>query len=130
MRHEKYGTRDLTYSGWHRTLPLRASYIDIDGVEYCGRCRQPLLLVETAQDVGQTYKSAKVTAALGEMANVPVVCVLYTIAGPGLIGPTVRVREVAPYAGEFQTITREAWAAELVAVHDRHEQKCRLRRSA
>jgi len=62
---EKYGVRSLEYSRWHRTdsvhrfLGLERAHhlpmIDLDALEYCRLCSQPLLLIETARDVGQRY---------------------------------------------------------------------------
>jgi len=72
MDEERFGTRDLTYSGWHRTDSTKRyigrekayelSYIDIDAVEYCRICCQPLLLIELARDVGQKHKNHTVEA--------------------------------------------------------------------
>ena len=62
---ERYGKRDLTYSSWHRPesisrfLEKRYAYnldfIDLDAIEYCHFCKEPLALIELAQDVGQSY---------------------------------------------------------------------------
>ena len=54
--------------------------IDLDGalyVEFDGRTAEPLALIETAIDQGQSRKVAAVTRRLAERANVPAYVVLY-----------------------------------------------------
>lgn len=90
---EKYHTRDQSYSAWHRIPSLSryiphaqamgAGMIDLDGamyVEYEDSTKTPLLLVETAIDVGQNYKTATVTRKLAVMANLPAIVLLYALS--------------------------------------------------
>lgn len=84
-RYERYGTRSLVYSKWHRFfLGDQEPMIDLDGVEYCMErgCFKPLALVETARDVGQAMKPTTVLRRLAERSQVLALCVLYTIT-PG-----------------------------------------------
>lgn len=79
-RHERYETRDRTYSNWHRyACSDDAFMIDVDGLESCSdrRCRRPLLLVETARDVGQAVKPATALVGLAKAANIPAVILLW-----------------------------------------------------
>lgn len=143
-RDERYGSRDLTFSRWHRyALADRVTAIDLDMIEYCQRCRMPLCLIETARDVGQPAKATIVMSELAQAANVVAICVLYTPGNecicrrnrkiPGCEhGITeVRFRRVYPIPEPFER--QQAWelAAWLTLLHDNHEQvACRLRRSA
>jgi len=78
---ERYGTRDLTYSDWHRThstkrflgarQAFRLGAIDIDDCEYDRETNEPLALIEVARDVGQSYKPAHVMARLAQRAGLP-----------------------------------------------------------
>ena len=90
---EKYGTRDRTYSAWHRRLSTQRfvgiekaqllAMIDLDAalyVEYDDGTKEPLALIETAQDVGQAYKPATVTLRLAKRADLPCFIVLYTLS--------------------------------------------------
>jgi hypothetical protein len=92
---ERYGTRDLTYSAWHRTKSLARfigiekaqtlALIDIDAapfVEYHDGDKDPLILIETALDVGQFAKAATVTRRLAMRCYpmLPAYTVLYTPA--------------------------------------------------
>jgi hypothetical protein len=54
--------------------------IDLDAslyVEYDDGTKEPLALIETAQDVGQEWKTATVTKNLARRANLPCLVVLY-----------------------------------------------------
>lgn len=82
-RYERYGTRSLVYSKWHRFyLGDAEPMIDLDGVEYCNErgCNRPLVLVETARDVGQANKPTTVLKRLAEQSGVLALCVLYKVA--------------------------------------------------
>lgn len=82
-RYEQLGVRSLVYSKWHRFyLGDAEKMIDLDGVEYCDRkgCNKPLLLVETAMDVGQNNKPTTVLRRLAQASGVLAICVLYTVA--------------------------------------------------
>ena len=90
---ETYGTRDMTYSVWHRRNSTRRfvgienaqilAMVDADvtfWIEYDDDDKEPLALVETAQDVGQSYKCATVMHRLAMRADLPCFVVLYTHA--------------------------------------------------
>lgn len=94
---ERTGYRDLTYSRWHRLLadldPVDASlhYVDVDAAEFCSVCKEPLALIETARDVGQSWKPTTVLARLAARAGLPAYCVLYrTSEREQIIGFRVR----------------------------------------
>jgi hypothetical protein len=132
---EKYGSRDRSYSAWHRRLSTRRfigieraqllAMIDLDAslyVEYDDGTKEPLALIETARDVGQDYKTATVTKKLAERANMPCFVLLYTIGtAPNPadhLWPDItsfRVKRLWPKP-EFQwrTVTPEAWANTLL----------------
>lgn len=75
--YERTGTRDLTYSKWHRNvgghLDARQVHqlaaIDVDFCEYCVWCYQPLALIEVQRSTARP-KSAKVTTALARAAGI------------------------------------------------------------
>jgi len=90
---ERYGSRDMAYSAWHRRLSTRRyvgiekaqllAMIDLDArlwVEYDDDTKEPLALIEIAQDVGQRHKSATVTQKLAERAELPAFLALYRLA--------------------------------------------------
>ena len=90
---EVYGTRERTYSAWHRRMSTgrfvgieaaqTLAMIDLDAALYVeceDKVWEPLALIETARDVGQRYKTASVTQNLSKRTNptVPAYCLLYT----------------------------------------------------
>jgi hypothetical protein len=122
-REERFGTRDLTYSSWHRRAEPSnrnvLTYIDLDAIEYCHRCREPLALLELARDVGQTFKPTTVLKALAERADVPAYLVFYKPDESGnIIG--FRMRQVYPRAGEFISLTPDEYAGFLVHLRSLH----------
>jgi hypothetical protein len=133
-RWERYGTRDLTYSNWHRfALPDDAGMIDLDGIDYCRRCSMPVAAIETARDVGQAFKATTVTEIVARCLNVPAWLVLYTpAASPCACEPdhpapgcnhglaSMRVRRVYPRPTVLTTTTPGSFAAVLVQLHESH----------
>ena len=92
-QNEIYGTRSGAYSAWHRRDSTRRfvgiekaqllAMIDIDAmlwVEYDDKTKEPLVLIETAVDSGQTNKPATVTQNLAKRVNLPAFTVLYTLS--------------------------------------------------
>lgn len=82
-RYERFSSRSLVYSKWHRLYLGHAEpMIDLDAVEYCSvrGCNKPLVLIETARDVGQAVKPTTVLRNLATASGVLALCVLYTIS--------------------------------------------------
>jgi len=123
-REERYGTRDLTYSRWHRdiepidqcTLP----YIDIDSVEYCHLCKKPLALVETAQDVGQAFKATTVLRNLAAKANLPAYLVFYRKDPAAGKIDRFRLRQVYPHFTPWRMLTPDEYVAFLRSLRTGH----------
>lgn len=124
-----YQDVDLTYSHWHRARQIeryvaphiaeRLLMIDIDSVEACDVCRAPLALIETAQDVGQTFKATTITRKLAKLADVPAYLVFYTIDDDGDIS-RFRVKRLYPHHPLEYTATPDAYARWLVRLRERH----------
>lgn len=139
MQEERYGTRDRTYSAWHRRRSIfrfvgieRAqllSMIDLDGALYCefdrGTC-EPLALIETALDRGQTRKAATVTRRLAARAGLPAYVVLYAPASyrnpaddTQVDIERFRVRRLWPSPQrEWRTLNPLEWAEALVQIRE------------
>ena len=69
---EHTGEREIVYNLWHRQFP-GLGFVDIDHVEMCKRCQQPLALIETARDTGIAldYKKAHVTQNIARRLGIP-----------------------------------------------------------
>lgn len=126
-RYERTGKRSLAYSQWHRTLPHSVTMIDVDGLEYCQRCRAPLAVIETARDVGQAVKPATVLRRLAKAANVPAYVLLYTVdEGAEQREDWVncirsfRARRAHPDETEYRQMTPLQMAQLLVRIHTQH----------
>ena len=118
-RQERYGTRDLTYSKWHRTLADDLTYIDVDALEYCQRCREPLALIEIARDVGQSFKATPVLRKLAARAGVPAYCALYRIEDDTVV--SFRVRKLVPVFTDWCDIDTDGWVKLLRLFRDQHQ---------
>lgn len=110
-RHERYGTRDLTFSGWHRTLPDYCTAIDLDFLEYCQKCRHPLALIELARDVGQAHKPTTVMENLAKKAGIPAFLIMYSLGENGL--GQCRVARIYPDKTALYVASLE-WVAQTI----------------
>jgi len=117
-RQRLYGD-DLTFREWHRfpTLPAYCSMIDIDIVEYCKDCRQPLALIETAIDVGQLFKPTTVTKNLAVLAGIPAYLILYKIAVKNQSIGDCRVKKIYPPESNFRLLEPEEVKELIIQIH-------------
>lgn len=137
MQEERFGTRDRTYSAWHRRLSTRRfvgiekaqllSMIDLDGAVFCefdGATSEPLALIETALDKGQRRKVATVTRRLAQRAGIPAYCVLYRpsdAANPADRSQSdieqFRVKRLWPCPeADWRTLQPQEWANALLKI--------------
>lgn len=137
MQEEKYGQRGRAYSAWHRRSSTRRfvgidraqllAMIDLDAalyVEYDNGTKEPLALIETAQDVGQTYKATAVTRRLAIRARLPCYCLLYALDSK--VNPadprwcdikSFRVRRMWPRPEKrWRLLTPQEWAYALLKI--------------
>ena len=115
---ERYGTRDLAYSSWHRTLPNHITYIDVDCCEYCNFCKSPLALIETAIDVGQPFKATTIMKRMAEKMNVPAYIVLYKLDQDKKL-LFFNVKQIHPKYTNFFKLEISSWGKRLIDLHDR-----------
>ena len=118
---ERSGKRDLSYSIWHRKTGGRHLYsIDIDAVEYCLRCKEPLALIELAVDIGQEHKSTVVMTNLAKKAGVPAYLVFYTKDASDSI-QSFRVSQRYPRKTEEKQMTTFEYQMFLCSLRYRHK---------
>lgn len=127
--YERFGTRDLTYSAWHRPNKIsryvdmatasKLTYIDLDGIEVCQTCYQPLCLIELAQDIGQAFKQTKIMVELAKRADVRAMLVFYRNDGSGDIA-RFRLRQVWPPDNQEYIWTPKQYADWLVHLRTIH----------
>lgn len=134
---ERFGTRDRTYSAWHRRYSTQRfigiehaqllAMIDLDAslyVEYDDGTKEPLALIETARDHGQPVKPSTVTQKLAILADLPAFVVLYTLAPihnpadphwPDVAA--FRIKRLWPQPShEYRSCTPQRWAEDLLAL--------------
>ena len=127
---ERTGTRDLSYSRWHRTLPPHFCFQDIDGLEYCGRCNEPILIVSLATDHGQRHKETVREYKLAKRAGIVAVH-LFVQLGTQIEDATYqgavyevtgfRRRWLYPDRGELGHITPAQWETEIQQIRNKHQ---------
>lgn len=134
-RDERWGTRSLTWSRWHRyTFGADASMIDLDAIGYCEQdgCRAPLYVIEATQDVGQT-KTTTIARDTAMRLNAAGWLVMYTatpeecrclstvlLAGCRHGVSSMRVRRFWPSPTPLRTVSPGAFAAVLQTIRDSH----------
>lgn len=130
--HERTGIRKLTYSGWHRPsslsryMPLATAKtlaaIDLDFVELCPECWQPLALIETACDTASTQRKAtRVTEIIASLIGVPAYLVLYTPTPDDEDIAAFRIRRISGWPPpKLYDIEPKQWARFLVTLRETH----------
>ncbi|HEY9294925.1 MAG TPA: hypothetical protein VIQ31_00880 [Phormidium sp.] len=142
MQARKYTEIDLSYSTWHRTASIQRflgsrqayelSMIDLDAtmwIEYNQVSRIPVALIETARDVGQSYKTYTVTRNLAQMAGLPALLCLYKLGNaPNPINrrgeywldiQQFRVLRLTPdFTGQWSVLTPQQYAEMLVRMRN------------
>lgn len=132
---ERYGARSLAYSAWHRRQSIgryvgiekaqTLAMIDMDHVlwvEYDDHSKEPVALIEEAQDIGQPGKIATVTRNLARRADLPAFVILWTAGEqPNPVSPKwpdierFRVKRLwPPTPNPWRQLTPEQWAQTLV----------------
>lgn len=123
MNYDERKQKSLDYLRWHRTLgPL--SMCDIDSMEYCGRCKCPLAIIETQRDWGQNDKFGASIAPLihlAQLSNLPLYVVFYDWDRYTQSVRSLRVRGIIPSHFDIHMSPAEykEWLWDLRRNHDR-----------
>ena len=70
-------SRNWGWSVFHRCMPPPAYMIDVDTLECCRYCKEPLFLAEVARDVGQAFKATTIIYNLAKKANIAAFLIFY-----------------------------------------------------
>lgn len=116
--YERTGTRDLTFSRWHRTLRPDLHWIDVDHVAYCARCKRILYIAEICFDNGQ-YKATTVTRKLANGLGVPGLLIRYRKDDADELKEFV-ITKIAPTFSAPVTVAPPALAEWFERQHDDH----------
>ena len=121
-REERTGKRDLTFSQWHRSLPDFCTAIDLDFLEYCQQCREPLALIEIAQGHFSIPKPTTVLRMLAVKANIRAYLVMYELnkQAPHGLSTTMRLQRIFPDKSDIRTMDVEAVGKLIARLHTAH----------
>ena len=122
MARYTYAFSNGNYNDWHRKYEGIAM-IDIDSVECCQYCYEPLAIIETCYDKDQKYKATNLSKIIAERLNIPCFLVFYKESTPGSL--TFRIKRIKGSKTEFQLMNEDQWVIILRSLHDHHKLNCK-----
>ena len=117
-----YAFSNGSYNDWHRQYEGIAM-IDVDSVEVCPDCYEPLALLETCYDKGQKYKATTLVKTLSERLRVPSFLVFYKNVGQGSL--TFRIKRLHVPNASFEYMNEDEWVRELYQLQNKHRECCK-----
>ena len=122
MARDVYAFSNGAYSDWHRKYDGIA-YIDVDSVECCMYCYEPLAIIETCYDKGQPWKATTLSKIIASRLNIPCFLVFYKEVTPTSL--TFRIKRIRSSQTEFQLMNEDEWVAILRNLHNHHQLNCK-----
>ena len=122
MARDIYAFSNGAYSDWHRKYDGIA-YIDVDSVECCMYCYEPLAIIETCYDKGQTWKATTLSKIIASRLNIPCFLVFYKPLNQTSL--TFRIKRIRSSQTEFQLMNEDEWVAILRDLHNHHQLNCK-----
>jgi hypothetical protein len=116
-----YAFSNGSYNDWHRQYEGIAM-IDVDSVEVCPDCYEPLALLETCYDKGQKYKATTLVKTLSERLRVPSFLVFYKNVGQGSL--TFKIKRLHVPGASFEYMNEDEWVRELYQLQNEHRKCC------
>jgi|TARA_R110000751_G_scaffold89656_3_gene176472 hypothetical protein len=121
MARDIYAFSNGKYSDFHRKYDGIA-YIDVDSVECCMYCYEPLAIIETCYDKGQEWKATTLSKIIASRLNIPCFLVFYKELTPTSL--TFRIKRIRSRQTKFQIMSEDQWVMELRKFHENHKEKC------
>jgi len=122
MARYTYAFSNGTYNDWHRKFEGIAM-IDVDSVECCIKCYEPLAIIETCYDKGQPWKATTLSKIIASRLNIPCFLVFYKEVTPTSL--TFRIKRIRSSQTEFQLMNEDEWVAILRDLHNHHQLNCK-----
>ena len=97
--------------------------IDVDSVEVCPRCYEPLAILETCYDKGQKYKATNLVKTLASRLNIPCFLVFYRNLTPTTL--TFRVKRITSSPTDFEHMNEYQWLSILLDLQRNHRNYCK-----
>jgi len=123
MARYTYAFSNGSYNDWHRKYEGIAM-IDVDSVECCAYCYEPLAIIETCYDKGQKFKATTLSKIIASRLNIPCFLVFYRESTPGSL--TFRIKRIRSSKTEFRLMNEDQWVKILRSLHDHHSNNCKL----
>ena len=117
-----YAFSNGSYNDWHRSRKEKIAMIDIDSVEVCPRCYQPLAIIETCYDKGQKYKATTLSKIVASRLNIPCFLVFYKNLTPGSL--TFRIKRIRASQTSFNIMSESEWVSILLDLQSNHKKVC------
>ena len=117
-----YAFSNGNYNDWHRKYEGIAM-IDVDSVEVCPRCYEPLAILETCYDKNQKYKATNLVKTLASRLNIPCFLVFYRNLTPTNL--TFRVKRITSSPTEFELMNEDQWLSILLDLQRNHRNYCK-----
>ena len=122
MARYTYAFSNGDYNDWHRKYDGIAM-IDVDSVECCAYCYEPLAIIETCYDKDQKYKATTLSKIIAERLNIPCFLVFYKPLDQDTL--TFRIKRIRASQTEFQLLNENQWVDILRDLHQNHNQNCK-----
>jgi len=122
MARYTYAFSNGNYNDWHRKYDGIAM-IDVDSVECCQYCFEPLAIIETCYDKNQKWKATTLSKIIAERLNIPCFLVFYKESTPGSL--TFRIKRIRASKTEFQLMNEDQWVNILRSLQDHHKLNCK-----
>ena len=110
------------YSKWHRQYEGIAM-IDVDGIEVCPQCYEPLAIKETCKEMGQKYKATTLVKTLSDRLRVPAFLVFYKKVGQGSLA--FRIKRLHVPNADYEYMNEDEWVRELYQLQEDHKDCCK-----
>ena len=117
-----YAFSNGSYNDWHRKYD-NIAMIDIDSIECCPHCYEPLAILETCYDKGQKYKGTTLLKTLASRLQIPSFLVFYKNMGQGSLA--FRIKRLWLSNAEFELMNEDEWVRELHQLQHQHKQHCK-----
>jgi hypothetical protein len=111
-----------SYNDWHRKYDGIAM-IDVDSIEVCPHCYEPLAILETCYDKNQKYKATNLCNTLARRLNIPCFLVFYKNVTPTTL--TFRIKRMTSSQTEFQLMNEDEWVSVLYEIQSEHKKVCK-----
>ena len=121
MARQTYAFSNGVYNDWHRKYDGIAM-IDIDSIECCPCCYEPLAIIETCYDKEQKYKATTLSKIVASRLNIPCFLVFYKNLTPGSL--TFRIKRIRASQTPFNIMSEAEWVSILLDLQSNHKKVC------